>query len=326
LLNNPTPVLPQTSARVLEARLSRLLAVGGLAWDRVLTLSAPATPGARVTATRLAHGPDGDRFPGRLGGGAANAAVAWTRAGHHAWAAGVVSTDGDGDLVMHALASAGVHVEAVSRTSAASGTTLILVAPDGERTIIGIASRERERVLSDYRGLAASLSDLIDDQRVDGVFLRAPAPLARPLVPPIKVLAHWDGREAPASADIVVVSSDDLGGANLDEAHHRLSRFPDPRRKWLVLTLGARGAEALSAGQRLSAPALAVPVVDTTGAGDIFAAGLLSALTDGAGMDEALQLGCEWGARAVGQLGSAPVDAPAGHFPRARQGKVPFLT
>jgi sugar/nucleoside kinase (ribokinase family) len=49
-----------------------------------------------------------------------------------------------------------------------------------------------------------------------------------------------------------------------------------------------------------------VDVVDTTGAGDAFAAGLLGARLKGAGKREALEAGCAAAARVVSQVGARP--------------------
>jgi sugar/nucleoside kinase (ribokinase family) len=53
-------------------------------------------------------------------------------------------------------------------------------------------------------------------------------------------------------------------------------------------------------------PAEPVAVVDTTGAGDAFAAGFLSAHLAGAEPVEALRAGCHIAARAVAQVGGRP--------------------
>ena len=79
-------------------------------------------------------------------------------------------------------------------------------------------------------------------------------------------------------------------------------RFPE-----VVVTLGAGGALWTDGAELLRVPAEAVEAAtDSTGAGDAFAAGLLSARMDGAPTDEALASGCRLAARAVTQSGARP--------------------
>jgi sugar/nucleoside kinase (ribokinase family) len=70
----------------------------------------------------------------------------------------------------------------------------------------------------------------------------------------------------------------------------------------MVVKLGAGGAR----WGDVHVPAAQVDVVDTTGAGDAFAAGFLSARLRGAGPREALEEGCCVAARAVAQVGARP--------------------
>ena len=70
--------------------------------------------------------------------------------------------------------------------------------------------------------------------------------------------------------------------------------------------LGAGGARWTDGRTTFEVPAEPVQVVDTTGAGDAFAAGLLSARFEGAGPREALEAGCRVAARAVARVGARP--------------------
>ena len=75
----------------------------------------------------------------------------------------------------------------------------------------------------------------------------------------------------------------------------------------VVIKLGGQGA-ALGGrdGVRLTMPAQTVTVVDSTGAGDAFAAGFLAAHIAGASVETALAKAIAAGAKAVGSIGGQP--------------------
>ena len=84
-----------------------------------------------------------------------------------------------------------------------------------------------------------------------------------------------------ALADVVKLSDEDLrwllgDGDPAEQARGLLARGP----KLVLLTRGAGGATAFTARHEVSAPAQRVKVVDTVGAGDVFNAGLLTALRE----------------------------------------------
>jgi ribokinase len=72
----------------------------------------------------------------------------------------------------------------------------------------------------------------------------------------------------------------------------------------IVLKLGARGALACTAAGNQWVPGYHVPVVDTTGAGDAFTAGLALALAEGRPLGEAVRFANAAGAVAVTRLGA----------------------
>ncbi len=67
----------------------------------------------------------------------------------------------------------------------------------------------------------------------------------------------------------------------------------------VVATLGAKGAVRVSTDGVEVFPPYPVEVVDTTGAGDAFTAGLVAALARGLAMDDAIDAGCRAGAFCV---------------------------
>ncbi|MFF5173422.1 carbohydrate kinase [Micromonospora sp. NPDC000089] len=87
-------------------------------------------------------------------------------------------------------------------------------------------------------------------------------------------------------AHLVKASDEDLAwlfpGSSVAEAAQALR---DLGVRLVVVTRGAEGSYALTAGVRLDHPARRVPVVDTVGAGDAFTAGLLDALVEAGAAD-----------------------------------------
>lgn len=92
------------------------------------------------------------------------------------------------------------------------------------------------------------------------------------------------------------------GDATLIDALERLARRD---RLLLVVTLGAEGSLALGGDRRLSCRAVTVPqVVDTTGAGDTFAAGFLREYCASRDAARSLVRGAEEAAASVQRLGA----------------------
>lgn len=74
----------------------------------------------------------------------------------------------------------------------------------------------------------------------------------------------------------------------------------------VIVTMGQKGALVLGDDQEMVVPTPAVPVVDTTGAGDAFNAGLAAALGEGRPLAEAVAHGTAAGAHACTRLGVIP--------------------
>ena len=77
------------------------------------------------------------------------------------------------------------------------------------------------------------------------------------------------------------------------------------RLRWVVVTEGPAGARAFSAVQELVVAAERVATIDTTGAGDAFAAGLVHGLLAGRPMPDALALAVRFGTEATRWAGSS---------------------
>jgi sugar/nucleoside kinase (ribokinase family) len=76
----------------------------------------------------------------------------------------------------------------------------------------------------------------------------------------------------------------------------------------LVITRGPEGAIAIEGDERISIPAAPVSeVVDTTGAGDLFAAGFLTARCKGASLERCLWTGAIAAGEVIQQYGARPM-------------------
>ncbi|MDX9998114.1 MAG: PfkB family carbohydrate kinase [Phenylobacterium sp.] len=279
----------------------RLLVIGTVALDRPVRLSGPLTPGARLAGVSLDNA-----LQGRLGGGGAAAAAALHIAGCEVTLASIVAGDADGERALQLAAGIGADLRLVVRRPGSSRTTLILIDPAGERTIIGL----------DLQPASLPTSLPPPDERFDGVLVRSPYPGAAGWAAAARgpVVVHWPAPAYDGPADIVVASEDDLSPEVLAAPHAAAAaRFGD-RLAWVVVTRGAEGATAFGPGDQVCLCAPPARVVDTTGAGDVFAAALLAALAAGADIGRALALGCAWGAATVALDSSAPTDAVAGTF------------
>ena len=87
-----------------------------------------------------------------------------------------------------------------------------------------------------------------------------------------------------------------------------MDAFPAGKVPLLVVTCGADGALAGERGRRVSVPIarIGTGVVDTTGAGDLFAAGVLAGLAEGRSLEDSLRMGSIAAAEVISHFGARP--------------------
>lgn len=264
--------------------MARVVVVGSVAVDEVVRLRQPLRSGAHL---------DGELVERRIGGGAANTGRPLAYAGHDVALVSAVGTDGDGAGILAALEASGVGTASVARVDGPSTRSLVLVDPIGERTVVNL-----------HRCVEPEQPARLLQLPADVLYVRSReaslAPLLASRLGSCVVVAHVPPAE-PGSrpAHVLVASASDLPVASGEAPWEMALRVAGPSLRWFVLTRGADGAEAFGREGRLSVAAERVDAIDSTGAGDVFAAGLVHALAGGAAMEEALAAAVRWGTAAV---------------------------
>ena len=202
---------------------------------------------------------------------------------------------------------------------------LILVTPDAQRT------------MNTFRGAAHELNaSALDADQIRGAAIlyleaylwRSEGP--RAAMNEAMAIAHQAGRKVaftlsdiacikPHRAEMMTMIDDgaiDLLFANENEITE-LAATPDrdaavaalqDKVPLIVVTCGSEGAMAVERGRRVTVPIarIGAGVVDTTGAGDLFAAGFLVGQAQGKSLEDSLRLGSIAAAEVISHFGARP--------------------
>jgi len=258
------------------------------------------------------------------GGSAANTMAGVASFGGRSAFVGMVRDDELGRVFAHDLGSNGVTFAARPATDGPStGRCLIVVTADAERT------------MSTYLGAGAALRPEHLDPAILGaakvVYLEGylfDSPEAKQAYRRASRLAHEAGGEVALTlsdsfcvqrhldewvaliddeVDVLFGNADEvqvLCGTSFDEAVDQLRRRVDVA----VITRGAAGSLVATADEVIEIPAQPVStLVDTTGAGDLYASGFLYGRTNGLSLAESGRLGAVAAAEVISHTGARPL-------------------
>jgi sugar/nucleoside kinase (ribokinase family) len=233
---------------------------------------------------------------------------------------GAIGRDERADEFAAGIAAAGVQA-ALVRKDTPTGTSVILVTPDGERTMntfLG-ACRDFQEGDLDLERLGASrmlyltgyLWDTENQRRAaeraaEFARSRRPAiPIAFDLADPFAVRRYSEQFRSwlPGRVDVLFGNRDELAlltGGSCDEDCVADAASLAPL---VVMKTGAKGCVVGWEGRYESVPGISVKVVDTTGAGDAFAAGFLFGRLQGASPIDCARMANAVAARVVGNEG-----------------------
>ncbi|KKB13602.1 carbohydrate kinase [Devosia geojensis] len=260
------------------------------------------------------------------GGSAANTAAGVASLGGRAAFVGKVAEDELGDVFAHDLDLIGVHYN-TSRLihGAATARSMILLSPDGERTMntyLGACHQLTEADIAEDEIGAASIT-YMEGFLWDPVEAKKAFVLAAHYAHKNERMAAFTlsdpfcvDRYRPEFLDLIRSKTIDCVFANvnevkslyqtndLGEAVRAIAQDADIA----AITMGAEGAMAVMNGEIVSVPAFPVDqVVDATGAGDLFAAGFLLGIARGQSLETALTMGCLTASEVISHIGARPL-------------------
>ena len=251
------------------------------------------------------------------GGKGSNQSVAAARLGADVRFITKLGEDDFADLALNTWKEAGVTpvVEHLpdSYTGAAfifveesSGDNAIIISP-GAAAHIGVADMEKNADL--IAGASVFMTQL--EQPLDAAqraleiarnasvtTILNPAPAA-PLSNEILALCDYITPNETEAEALTGISVD-----TVEDAQRASARFVELGVKTPIITLGERGAYVHGLG--LIEAVKAGPVVETTGAGDAFNAGLATGLSEGKALKDAVRLACATAGLSVTKSGAAP--------------------
>lgn len=256
------------------------------------------------------------------GGSAANTLAGMAALGERCAFIGQVADDQLGAVFTHDLRALGVAYETPAlKEGAPTARCLILVTPDGQRTMntfLG-ASHLLDEAMIDEAWIAdaeilylegylwdpplsrAAMRRAIDVSRAAGrkvAFTLSDAFIIDRHGPDFRALI------AEGLFDILFANEVEIRAlAETDDFEAAVAKIA-PQVPLLVVTRGSHGALAIQGGVRTEVAAEPIEtVVDTTGAGDLFAAGFLSGLADGRSIKDCLTMGAVCACEIIAQVG-----------------------
>jgi ribokinase len=280
--------------------------VGGVNMDLVVRVPRLPRRGETLTGGDLLRAP---------GGKGSNQAVAAARLGAAVTMVGRVGRDAFGRELSRSLRDAGVSTRWVLGCDRPTGAALICVDGHGENSI-AVAPGANAELLPEGipRRMLESVDVVVAALEVPLASIEAGFGVAR-LGGVHTVLNAAPAQTLPGSllglSDVVIVNEVELAtllGRQIApgdeiEAARALRSFDA---QVVVVTLGGRGAAAVSGADALAQTAFQVSVVDTTGAGDAFVAGFVLGRWWSAGAAAALRLACAAGSLATTKAGAQP--------------------
>ncbi|GAB6087619.1 ribokinase [Alkaliphilus crotonatoxidans] len=274
----------------------------------------------------------GNQYKEIPGGKGANQALAIARLGGNIHMIGRVGADSFGTILLENLARDGVNLEAVKKTpQVATGIAMIIVEEEGNNSIVvvpganfsltveGLKEKEAMEKLAEADILLAQLE--VPLSTVAFGLQRAKEMNKTTILNPAPAVDLDE--EIFKNVDLLLPNETELerlSGIAADSKENLIKGAKvllDKGVKEMIVTLGEKGCLYVSKDLIKEYQAYPVKAVDTTAAGDSFAAAVAVALAEGRSLDETIDFAMQVGALTVmkeGAQSSLPYRSDLAHF------------
>jgi sugar/nucleoside kinase (ribokinase family) len=258
------------------------------------------------------------------GGSAANTMAGLASLGGNGLFLGKVSADRLGEVFGKSMSATGIEFHnGAGQSSASTASSMIAVTPDGQRSMNTFLGACREITPDDVDEEKVSQARVLyiegylwDEEKAKQATLKAIAAMkgaggriALSLSDPFCVGRFRDEFLHLLDKDVNILFANEDEATALFQAEN-FDGVIEGAKKWggiAALTRSAKGCVIIEEGQLHEVPAAPVSrVIDTTGAGDQFAAGFLYGLTHGKGLADCGRLGALAAAEVISHYGARP--------------------
>ncbi|EMI45494.1 adenosine kinase [Rhodopirellula sp. SWK7] len=254
------------------------------------------------------------------GGSAANTIAAVADFGGKASFVGKIGNDETGEFFLKDLRNLGVTIDVDPLDGSPTGTCAILITDDAERTMLTNLGASAQLSVDDIdeAAIAAAQYIYIEGYLFTGDTTKAAAYRAMELAKKNNVKVAFTASD-PFLVNMLrdeiwelIRGPVDLFFCNEEEAQS-LTGLTDPiacaskiheSAENVAMTLGEKGSILMHGGEVIPIEGVSVKAIDTTGAGDMYAGGVLYGITNGLSWKQAGHLGSHAAARVVAQLGA----------------------
>ena len=275
-----------------------------------------------VSPQKINYGSDTNSRISTSSGGAAGNVAAWlTRTAAHSTIVSHVGDDPAGSAIVAEFDALGVNHGDLVIPGESSGVVVVLVDASGERTMFpdkganSLLSVADLPDLAGYQAVYISGYALLNPLARAGVLAmikkikeqRLPIYFDPASVGSMKDVTDQEMHNWFSMMDVLLLNEEEsiylTGSVDINRALDYLLSFSEV----VVIKRGSAGVIAKTRGsESISLPAVATTVVDTTGAGDSFAAGFIASFSKNRDLTAALQAGSELAAACVAIVGGRP--------------------